>query len=108
MNIGSIARKPFFDKFFISPSMPAFLRLALSDSLSFDPETRMGGTINNFNSHNFLKLSINSGLKPAYKTVEEIQHEGNHITTMLSIPDIIQIGGAAAVEYAGGPFIDIK
>lgn len=108
MNIGSIARKPFFDNFFLSPSMPGFLRLALSDSLSFNSVEHSGGAINNFHSHNFLKLPVNSGLKAFYKTAEEIHHEGNHITVMLSLPDIIQIGGASAVEYAGGPFINVK
>lgn len=108
MNIGSIARRPFFDKFFLSPTMPGFLRLALSDSLSFNAEEHVGGAVNNFHSHNFLKLPINSGLKTIYRTAEEIHYDGNHITTMLSLPDIIQIGGAAAVEYAGGPFINVK
>jgi len=27
---------------------------------------------------------------------------------MLSCADLIQIGGAAAVEYCGGPFINVK
>jgi len=27
---------------------------------------------------------------------------------MLSYADLIQIGGAAAVEYCGGPFINVK
>jgi len=39
--------------------------------------------------------------------LKEIQENGNHITYELSKADLIQIGGAAAVEYCGGPFIEI-
>jgi catalase (peroxidase I) len=35
--------------------------------------------------------------------VKEIQVNGNHITAMLSISDLIQLGGYTAVEYCGGP-----
>jgi L-ascorbate peroxidase len=37
------------------------------------------------------------------KQVQEIQKTGNHITTLLSTSDLIQLGGYAAVEYCGGP-----
>jgi hypothetical protein len=40
--------------------------------------------------------------------IKEQQTEGNHITEMLSLSDLIQIAGASAVEYAGGPFINVK
>jgi len=40
--------------------------------------------------------------------IQALKHEGNHITEILSIADLIQIGGAAAVEYCGGPIVDIK
>lgn len=33
--------------------------------------------------------------------------KGNHITAELSLADLIQIGGIAAVEYTGGPTIEI-
>ena len=108
MNISSIARKPFYDKFFLKPTMPGFLRLALSDSLSFDPSHKSGGAINNFNDHHFAKLKINSGLKKFLKDVVELHEKGNHITTMLSKADLIQIAGASSVEYCGGPKINIK
>ena len=108
MNISIIARRPFFDKFYSNPSFPGFLRLALSDSLSFNPTKNTGGAINNYNNHHFLKLKVNSGLKHYLKEVNEIQISGNHITNMLHTADLIQLGGAAAIEYCGGPKIDIK
>ena len=37
------------------------------------------------------------------KQVAEIQKTGNHITDILSMADLIQLGGYAAVEYCGGP-----
>jgi len=40
--------------------------------------------------------------------VQALQKEGNHITEILSMSDLIQIGGASSVEYCGGPFIQIK
>lgn len=108
MNISIVARRPFFDKFYLNPSFPGFLRLALSDSLSFNPSKNTGGAINNYNNHHFLKLKVNSGLKHYLKEVNDIQADGNHITNMLHTSDLIQIGGAAAIEYCGGPKIDIK
>lgn len=108
MNIRSIARKPFWDLFFIKPIMPGFLRLALSDSLSWDPENRLGGTIGNFKSSQFTSLKINKDLNLIYQDVQNLQENGNHITDMLTIADLIQIGGAASVEYCGGPQLNIK
>lgn len=108
MNISVIARRPFYDKFFIKPSMAGFLRIALIDSLSFDKTTHTGGSINNFRCHNFLKLKCNSGLKDTLKELVDIHQQGNHITEMLSVSDLIQIGGAASIQYCGGPFIDVK
>lgn len=108
MNISIIAKRPFFDLFYKSPSMPSFLRLALIDSLSFDSNKSIGGPINNFLNHKFLKQRINQGLKPFLNEINEVHKEGNHITSMLSVSDLIQIGGAAAIEYSGGPRISVK
>jgi hypothetical protein len=107
MNISSIARRPFFDKFFLAPSMPGFLRLALIDSLSYNSKTQTGGAINNFRSSDFKKLKCFHGLKKHLSTVEEINLDGNHITTMLTMSDLIQLGGASAIHYCNGPFIDV-
>ena len=44
----------------------------------------------------------------AMKEVSEIHQNGNHITTMLSQADLLQMGGYAAVEYCGGPSMVFK
>ena len=40
--------------------------------------------------------------------VLSIKKEGNHITELLSVADLIQLGGYCAVEYCGGPAIPFK
>jgi hypothetical protein len=60
MNIRSIARKPFYDIFHLNPIMSQLLRLAMSDSLSYDPINKIGGPFNNFAFSKFKKA--NSGL----------------------------------------------
>ena len=35
--------------------------------------------------------------------VQQVQHEGNHITALLSFNDLLQLAGYTAVEYCGGP-----
>ena len=52
---------------------------------------------------NQLAIAQSKELNFAIKQVKEIQKEGNHITRMLSLSDLIQLGGYAAVEYCGGP-----
>lgn len=106
MNIRSLARKPFYDFMFLNPMMPQLLRVALSDSLSFSPNTPNSGARGHFNFNKFRKHT--NGLTKGFKLVKEIKEEGNHITERLSISDLIQIGGAAAVEYTGGPYIELK
>jgi catalase (peroxidase I) len=39
----------------------------------------------------------------AISEVKKLKTNGNHITNILSISDLIQLGGYAAVEYCGGP-----
>jgi catalase (peroxidase I) len=50
----------------------------------------------------------NKGLKFVIDQIEDIQHEGNHITHILSYADLIQLGGYAAVQYCGGPTMIFK
>ena len=108
MNIRSIARKPFFDFMYLSPQMPQLLRIALSDALTYHSNNEYSGPRGHFNFSKFRKIKVNSGLNKAFKTIKEIQDEGNHITERLSISDLIQIAGASAIEYAGGPYIEMK
>jgi catalase (peroxidase I) len=108
MNIRSLARKPFFDFFYLNPLMPQMLRIALSDSLTYSSTLDNSGPHAHFNFSKFRKLKVNSGLNKAFKTIKEIKEEGNHITERLSTADLIQIGGASAIEYCGGPYIELK
>ena len=50
-----------------------------------------------------LKRHDNASLEFAIEQIREIQEDGNHLTALLSYSDLIQLGGYAAVEYAGGP-----
>ena len=50
-----------------------------------------------------LQRAQNAQYNTAMKIVKDIKEEGNHITAMLSISDLIQLGGYTAVEYCGGP-----
>lgn len=52
---------------------------------------------------NQLSVAQSSELNFAVEQVKEIKKTGNHITTLLSNSDLIQLGGYAAVEYCGGP-----
>lgn len=52
---------------------------------------------------NQLAIAQSTELNFAIKQVKEIKVSGNHITRMLSLADLIQLGGYAAVEYCGGP-----
>jgi cytochrome c peroxidase len=88
--------------------MPQMLRIAMSDALSFNPGVETSGPRAHFNFSKFRKLKANTGLSKTFKVIKELKTEGNHITEKLSISDLIQLGGASAVEYCGGPFIDIK
>jgi catalase (peroxidase I) len=52
---------------------------------------------------NELDRKENTGIAWAIEHIEEVKHEGNHITAMLSYSDLIQLSAYAAVEYCGGP-----
>lgn len=108
MNIRSIARKPFFDFMYMQPIMPQILRIAISDALSFNKSLENSGARAHFNFSKFRKLKSNTGLNKAFKVIKEIKENGNHVTELLSISDLIQLGGASAVEYCGGPYIELK
>jgi len=50
-----------------------------------------------------LAIAQSKELNFAIKQVQEIKRMGNHVTVTLSVADLIQLGGYAAVEYCGGP-----
>lgn len=88
--------------------MPQLLRIALSDALSFNPNRKIGGAKANFNFSKFRKLKANAGLNSAFKEIKDLKENGNHITEMLSLADLTQLAGASAIEYAGGPYIELR
>ena len=101
MNLNHIAKKPFFDLFYRSPCMALLLRTSFHDAGSYCRDTKTGGP------RGLLRFELgrpeNKGLDFALDQIEDIKHDGNHITALLSYADLIQLGGYAAVEYAGGP-----
>jgi len=100
MNINHIAKKPFFDLFYRSPCMPTMLRLALTDAASLNTDGSLQGPTGTLD-HRAIKKSPE--LEEALRHITDIKHEGNHITEMLSVSDLIQMGGYAAIEYCEGP-----
>jgi len=55
-----------------------------------------------------MAIAHSKELKETVKEITKIKYDGNHITYMLSISDLIQLGGYAAVEYCGGPSMIFK
>lgn len=102
MNLNHIAKKPFFDLFYRSPCMANLLRAAYHDA-GFCKSTVLGGSRGTVRFPDELKRHENAGLEFAMEQIQEIKDDGNHITAILSYADLIQLGGYAAVEYAGGP-----
>ena len=101
MNLNSIAKKPFFDLIYSTPCMPQLLRLAFNDAIN-------GGPNGSIRLAKEIKRPENIGLKFVLKNVLDFKEEGNHITEHLSYADLIQLGGYAAIEYCGGPFINFR
>lgn len=48
------------------------------------------------------------GFAFAVDQIEDIKHDGNHITALLSYSDLIQLGAYSAVEYTGGPSLTFR
>ena len=101
MNLNSISKKPFFNLFYSTPCMGQLIRLAFNDAIQGGPNgsIRLGKEI---------KRPENAGLKFALNNVVDFKEHGNHITNILSYADLIQLGGYAAIEYCGGPFINFR
>lgn len=108
MNLNHIAKKPFFDLFYSKPIMPQLLRAAMYDASAVNAD----GSIRGPKATAFLKgqqaIAHSKELNEAMKEIKAIKNYGNHITHLLSISDLIQLGGYAAVEYCGGPSMVFK
>ena len=103
MNLNHIAKKPFFDLFYSKPIMPALLRAAIYDASTLNSDGSVRGPQATATLKNQLAIAKSKELKSAISEVKKIKTNGNHITHMLSVSDLIQLGGYAAVEYCGGP-----
>jgi len=97
--------------------MPQFYRIAFNEGISWDPTSDKGGCRNFFHFSAFKNAHANKGLfvrksfiiwQKYYKMIEALKNDGNHITELLSMSDMIQLGGICAVEYCGGPKINFR
>jgi L-ascorbate peroxidase len=103
MNLNHIAKKPFFDLFYRSPCMALLLRASFHDAGMFCKTPVVQGSRGTLRFASEIQKVEGTGIDFALEQIEEIKHDGNHITALLSYSDLIQLGGYAAVEYTGGP-----
>ena len=103
MNLNHIAKKPFFDIFYMRPVMPQILRAALYDATTVNADGTVRGSRATALLKNQMTIAGSSELKEGLDEIKKLKTKGNHITAVLSYADLIQIGGYAAVEYCGGP-----
>ena len=89
MNLNHIAKKPFFDLFYVTPCMPQLLRAAFHDAGTFCVDTKTGGANGSLRLKAELNREENSGLQWTIDKIEDIKKNGNHITAMLSYADLI-------------------
>ena len=108
MNLNCIAKKPFFDLFYTKPCMAQLLRCALYDATLANADGSIRGPRATVFLQNQLTIAQSKELNDAFKEVKKLVSDGNHITEMLSMADLIQLGGYAAVEYCGGPAMNFK
>lgn len=103
MNLNHIAKKPFFDIFYMRPVMTQILRAAIYDATAVNTDGSIRGSKGTVLLKNQLTIAGSKELNEAVKEIKNLKVNGNHITAILSDADLIQIGGYAAVEYCGGP-----
>ena len=103
MNLNHIAKKPFFDLFYARPVMPALLRAAIYDATARNSDGSVRGPHGTAALKSQIAFAKSKELKLAISEIKKLKSDGNHITHMLSVSDLIQLGGYAAVEYCGGP-----
>lgn len=106
MNLNHIAKKPFFDIFYMRPIMPQLLRAAIYDATALNADGSIRGSRATAGLKNQLSIAGSKELTTAMKEIKALgagAMGGNHITHLLSESDLIQLAGYAAVEYCGGP-----
>jgi L-ascorbate peroxidase len=106
MNLNHIAKKPFFDLFNRTPCMPTLVRLCFHDAGTYDPATGQGGADASIIYE--MDRPDSAGLQFALDKIKEVKENGNHITDMLSMADLIQLGGICGIQYCGGPTMTFK
>ena len=79
--------------------MPQMVRLAFNDAITYNASANTGGANASIRFENSLKRVENIGLQFAMNQVLYLKKDGNHVTKMLSLADLIQLGGYAALEY---------
>jgi catalase (peroxidase I) len=99
MNLNHIAKKPFWDLFYKTPCMSQLIRLAFNDAIRYNARDKTGGADASIRFDNALNRVENTGLNFAMKQILFAKTDGNHITNMLSLSDLIQLGAYAALEY---------
>ena len=82
---------------------PGLLRLAFHDSGTFCPKTRDGGVSGSITNACELAREENDGLQKSADLIAKLKTKLLNI----SVPDIIAIAGAVAVEICGGPIINV-
>ena len=82
---------------------PGLLRLAFHDSGTFCKQSKDGGVSGSITHTDEIKREENDGLQKSVNLVKQLKEELSNI----SLPDIIAISGAVAVEICGGPTIDV-
>ena len=108
MALNQISKKPFFDLFYRTPCMPLMVRMAFHDAGTYDAKSKTGGANGNMFHDEVLARPDQAGLKFAVDTVRDMQTKGNHLTARLSLADLCQLAGIAAIEYTGGPVIPFR
>lgn len=80
------------------------LRYAWHDAGTYNKENKTGGPNGSIRHDTEFSHGANTGLDTARKNIENVKSQFPNV----SYADLIQIGGYAAVEYAGGPRMSFR
>ncbi len=83
---------------------PGLVRLAFHDSGTFCKNTNSGGVSGSITNPSELGREENDGLKKSADLIILLKSKLPSIT----VPDIIAVAGAAAIEICGGPIINVS